>query len=80
MTEQIIYLKQDGFRIINNKMAEYFLTIYHKDFRLETKEPNCNFFLKNNKPIKIIDIFRIAGKFYIKYKYFEITSYFDNPM
>lgn len=78
--KETIYLKQDGLRLINNKLAEHFSAIHYKGFRIESKEPNCNFLLKNNKPIKVIDIFRIDNKFYIKYKYFEIIPYFDNPM
>lgn len=78
--KETIYLKQDGLRLINNKLAEHFSAIHYKGFRIESKEPNCNFLLKNNKPIKVIDIFRIDNKFYIKYKYFEIIPNFDNPM
>lgn len=80
MTEQRIYFKQDGFRLINNKLVEHFSTIHYKNFRIENKEPNCNFLLKNNKPIKVIDIFQINSIFHIKYKYFKIKPYFENPM
>lgn len=74
------FIKGDGLRLINNKSAEGFSAIYYKNFRVEVKEPNCNFILQNNQPIKIIDILRIDNIFYIKYKNYKITPYFDNPM
>lgn len=44
------FIKEDGLRLINNKSVEGFLAIYYKNFRVEVKEPNCNFILQNNQP------------------------------
>lgn len=78
--EQQHFIKEDGLRLINNKSAEGYSAIQYKNFRVGTKEPNCNFILKNNQPIKIIDILRINNMFYIKYNNYKIKPYFDNPM
>lgn len=78
--EEKTFLKENGPRLINDEWVDGFSAISLKSYRIETKEPNCNFILKNNEPVKIIDIFRINQIFYIKYKKYKIISYFDDPM
>lgn len=78
--QQKMYLKGNGFSLVNNKLVEYFSAITYKGFKIETKEPNCYFLLKNNKAIKVINIFQNDNKFHILCKYFKLTPYFENPM
>lgn len=78
--EQKLFLKEDGLRLINNEKAEGFSAMSYQNYRIETKEPNCNFVLKSNEPIKVVDILRINNIYYIKYKKYKLISYFDNPM
>lgn len=78
--QQKVFLKENGYQLINNERAESFSAMSYKNYRIETKEPNCNFVLKSNEPIKVVDILRINNIFYIKYQKYKLTSYFDNPM
>lgn len=58
-------LKENGFVLINNKHVECFSSMYYKNCKIDTKEPNCNFLLKNNKAIKVINIFRVDNEFWV---------------
>lgn len=78
--EKKVFRKSNGYVFMYNKQVERFTAIEYKDFRIETKEPNCNFILKNNTIVKVIDIFQMNNTFYIKYKKCFLTPYFDNPM
>lgn len=75
-----LYLKENGFDFINNKHVKCFSSIYYKNFKIETKEPNCNFLLKNNEAIKVINIFQMDNEFCIKYIKLKLIPYFENPM
>lgn len=39
-------LKENGFVLINNKHVKCFSSMYYKNYKMDTKEPNCNFLLK----------------------------------
>lgn len=78
--DEKFHVKENGFAFINNTYVECFSAIYYKNFKIETKEPNCNFLLKSNEAVKVINIFRFHNEFRIKYVKLELIPYFENPM